>query len=55
MAIECKWKITERDFETRNIRAFLRQYPNSKVYMVSPEVKHTYYKKLDALINEAVK
>ncbi|MEA3488912.1 MAG: ATP-binding protein [Candidatus Omnitrophota bacterium] len=46
VAIECKWKSPGGDFEDRNIKAFLKQYPASKVYIVSSDVTRTYHRKI---------
>lgn len=43
--IECKWKLINEEIEWKNIRAFLRQYPESKVYIVSSDTKRIYYRK----------
>lgn len=47
IAIECKWKEDRGGSENRNIRAFLRQYPNSDIFIVTPESGRIYYRKID--------
>lgn len=47
IAIECKWKRNTGKSEDRNIKAFLRQYPNSNIFIVTQEAERTYYKKID--------
>lgn len=46
--IECKWKLKTEDIIGKDIKAFLRQYPDSQVYIVSSDTKRTYYRKYDA-------
>lgn len=48
LAIECKWKMREEGRQNRNIRAFLKQYSNSKVFIITSDAQKTYYKKLDS-------
>lgn len=47
IVIECKWKRDKGNAEDRNIRAFLRQYPNSNIFIVTPESEKAYYRKID--------
>ncbi|MCK4851548.1 MAG: DUF4143 domain-containing protein, partial [Candidatus Omnitrophica bacterium] len=46
VAIECKWRSPGKNFEDKNIKAFLRQYPDSKVYIVSSDVTRIYRRKI---------
>lgn len=48
IVIECKWKEDGGEIDDRNIKAFLRQYPNSNIFIVTPESERTYYRKIDS-------
>ncbi len=43
IAIECKWKATQLDH--RNLEAFLYQYPEAKVFIVSQGIDRTFSRK----------
>ncbi|MFH1776508.1 MAG: ATP-binding protein [Candidatus Omnitrophota bacterium] len=46
LAIECKSTLAENSIRTRNIQAFLTQYPQAKIFYVCPDVKRVYQIKL---------